>query len=124
MVVDYCYGCGIDITQDKTRRRLNTTKSKLVLTCWKAFVTKLNADTSTISLSGFICRSCFSTYERYISIQNKLENNIGKFLDKVVVPHSSPKRMRIESASVPVLLSQPSASSSPDVGVGNLIVIK
>ena len=127
----YCFGCGSDVTDDNRKRKL-CPKSNHVLTCWMDCYKKVAGSSPTNALSSssssssswYMCRQCFSTYEKYIVLQLKIQKNIVHFLDKVNVPQSTiynpppSKRMRA-SSSVPVVLCPPSTSSSPDVRVGN-----
>ncbi len=116
---DYCFGCGNDITNKRNERRLlSTGKSQHVLSLWKAFVAHLDYSDSEAG-DGYICRSCFSAYERYIALQNKIESNLIKYFDKFDAGQATPKRIKLDTpSSGPLIIpSHPSTSSSPDVGV-------
>ncbi len=65
---------------------------------------------------GYICQSCFSAYERYTALQNKIESNL---IDKFDAGQATPKRIKLDTpSSGPLIIpSHPSTSSSPDVGV-------
>ena len=102
-----CYGCGSDIEKNYDRRLLDVPKSKHVLSLWKSLV-----DVSVVP--GFMCRGCFSTYERYIALKEKIEANLAKAIDKI--PSGQPKRMRLQS-SISASTSYPSPTHSPDVGI-------
>ncbi len=105
-MVEYCYGCGIDVTEKKTERRLLcTSKSLPVLTLWKSFLDNLG--------DGYMCRNCFSAYERYINLQKKIEEKLHKALEKIndITP-GTPKRLRLSNSEgpseIPATLIEPS----------------
>ena len=119
-MVDLCHGCGVDVTGGKNERRLlSTSKSEHVLKVWKALLGSLDLDLGDEPL-GYMCRSCFSAYERLMSLQN----NIGEKLNKAIELQYSPqggssKRIRLETSQRVLFQRPPAASSStsPDVGV-------
>ena len=111
---DRCCGCGNDVTDKKTNRRLlRSSKSQHVFSLWKAFVTHLDHSCNLGEGFEYMCRSCFSAFERYADLQKKIENNLVKYFDE---QSTTPKRIKLDPS--PVMLStDSSASSSPAVGV-------
>ena len=140
-MVDFCNGCGIDVTEKKTERRLlSTAKSLPVLTLWKAFLENLGS-LGDLPV-GYMCRNCFSAYEQYINLQKNIEGKLHKALEKTNTTSGTPKRMRLAAGSEGTSVvfqppsstsvasaraslarassgSVPSCSTSPDVGVGH-----
>ena len=121
IMVECCYGCGIDVTEERTERRLLcTSKSLPVLTLWKSFLDNLGD-----SPVGYMCRNCFSAYERYINLQKNIEEKLHKALEKIynIITPGTPKRLRLANSEGPSVVtsvlpaSAPSSSASPDVGV-------
>ena len=123
-MVDLCHGCGIDVSK-KThdRRLLSTAKSQHVLISWKSFLDSLDIDLGDLPV-GYMCRTCFFSYERYITLKRNIEDKLDIALDKVNISSGGmSKRMRLDSSGRPPVLSQnPSStcSASPDVRVYTL----
>ena len=73
---DYCCGCGNDVTEKRNKRRLlSSAKSQHVLSVWNGFLDKFSVSLGELS-PGYLCKSCFSTYERYINLQRSIEENL------------------------------------------------
>ena len=73
---------------------------------------------------GYLCRKCFSTYDRFLALQKSIKENLSNAMDKI--PSCAPKRLRLEEASyfsggALASSSLPDVTSpeiaSPDVGV-------
>ena len=87
---DYCCGCGNDVTEKRNKRRLlSSAKSQHVLSVWNGFLDKFSVSLGELS-PGYLCRSCFSTYERYINLQRSIEENLENALE--AVEKSTPKK--------------------------------
>ena len=120
-MVAICFGCGLDVGDNYTRRLLNNPKHKHIQTCWNSFFEQVTAGVMIAVLPSPRprLRTCvdlvFLSYDKHAKEAMKIEDNLMKFLDKMAISHSTPR----QTSSAPSVLCQPT-SSSPDVGVRSM----
>ena len=100
MESNFCFGCGNSHIDTSNRRRMNTTDAgKAVRKIWEEFINDEETDEamSLDATAGYMCRSCFSAFERLNSLRNSIKVNLRMFLRKVhsAVPDVSEPRRKI-----------------------------
>ena len=102
----FCSGCGQDVTNRSCdRRSLSTEASKPVVDLLKEFLegasttedeTQMDID-DVIHPQAKMCRKCYAAFERFISLRNKIEDNLNAAVD--VLAPSSTKRIKVAAAA-------------------------
>ena len=76
---------------------------------------------------GYMCQTCFFTFELYTSLQKSIEDKLDEALDNLnILPVSGgmSKWMRLDSSGIPpVLFQNQSSSTSPDVRMSGYIIL-
>ncbi len=86
-----CRGCGRDVLKWKAGRRLLFSEKSIdIYTLWKNLVVKYETGFGHTT-AGFLCRSCFSSYDRFLKHKKEIEENLEKAIA------ANPKRIRLES---------------------------
>ena len=108
MESDFCFGCGNSHIDTSNRRCMNTTDAgKAVKKIWEVFINdeETNEAMSLDATAGYMCRSCFSAFERLNSLRNSIKVNLRMFLNKVhsSVPDVSESRRKIRKLVLYIL---------------------
>ena len=146
----HCLGCGGDLSllASKDRRNIGSESSaapeprECVLKLWtillKQKLQDLDFSFENIFIDpsnpGKMCRSCYSSYEKCATLQNKLSSNLQAVLDKITSTSRTPctrassrptKKRRLDyeegishtGKTVASPISLPSSTTSPQVSV-------
>ena len=87
----FCVGCGTDVSANPKGRRNLTgggAGAEEVLSAWKSLACQLfpSAGTGTcidLSNPGKMCKGCFASFQKYYTLQEKLEKNLAVALVRI-----------------------------------------
>lgn len=74
-----CASCGKDLTDRQSdRRSLETAAAASVLEAWRDFLKSMGREDADSELlkSGKMCRSCYSSYERYQKLRGEIHTKL------------------------------------------------
>ena len=113
-----CCACGIGLMVGNRRAVKN---SPLAMNSWRDLMEEIGRDLDVFSGNElWMCKKCFSTYERYAKLKKTITDALAGAMGVVVQDSlgSAPKRPRVDFPP----LSQACTSSSPDVAVSFVLL--
>ena len=81
-----CLGCGLLNVPAMNRRRLFSTSSgKAVKESWEKYLMESYGERLTVTDDDYMCRYCFSMYERFEKVKGAIDESLQGFLSKVEI---------------------------------------